>query len=535
MERLELKGMRVSGYRSLREFPGGEEVLEIGGVTTLIGKNDVGKSNVLRALKKALKNERMSKEDFTFREDTCEIFLYFRVPKTIRDEFSKEFGINSEEVEIRARYRYTKNRPEYFLNGKKSSYSKLRKYLPEVLFVPAVKDIQEELKFGRDTLVSELLLPIIEKTSEEKSRTETVYMLKRKLMDAIEKETSKIREMLKEELRRVWEEVEEVSIEVSELRLEKAFTPQITIKDKFSEKVSIIQRGSGIQRHLFLCLMEIYRKMKIGRGYILIVEEPEIYLHPGAQKRMCSLLREFSREGKVIISTHSTLFVDKSELEYTYLLSKEKGDTKVNQIDGSTLRKILEELEASPSDLLLSDGIILLEGPSDVAILKEFLRAIDWEYNVPMLPIGGSNIESLDPADLHRVNPNVALILDSDLKEGGEISDRKRELKRKFEEGGVKVYFWKKDGGYVRSIENLFDKKSIEEVMGVTIERDIEPYEDVSKLIDSRLKEKYGEGARYHKVKNGRKIAKRMVERKSVPKEVKEILMEISREFGLSV
>ena len=198
-------------------------------------------------------------------------------------------------------------------------------------------------------------------------------------------------------------------------------------------------------------------------------------------------------------------------------------------------RKILEELEASPSDLLLSDGIILLEGPSDVAILKEFLRAIDWEYNVPMLPIGGSNIESLDPADLHRVNPNVALILDSDLKEGGEISDRKRELKRKFEEGGVKVYFWKKDGGYVRSIENLFDKKSIEEVMGVTIERDIEPYEDVSKLIDSRLKEKYGEGARYHKVKNGRKIAKRMVERKSVPKEVKEILMEISREFGLSV
>lgn len=42
-----------------------------------------------------------------------------------------------------------------------------------VLFIPAVKSVEDELKFGRNTvtqlLTSDLFLPIIEKTSEEKA------------------------------------------------------------------------------------------------------------------------------------------------------------------------------------------------------------------------------------------------------------------------------------------------------------------------------------------------------------------------------
>ncbi len=55
-EKLELVGIKLKNYRSCRIFPENKNYLKIGKFTTLIGKNDVGKSNILRAIYTACKN-----------------------------------------------------------------------------------------------------------------------------------------------------------------------------------------------------------------------------------------------------------------------------------------------------------------------------------------------------------------------------------------------------------------------------------------------------------------------------------------------
>ena len=168
---------------------------------------------------------------------------------------------------------------------------------------------------------------------------------------------------------------------------------------------------------------------------------------------MCSILKDISKEGQVIISTHSNIFVDKSDLSTTYLLTKENGETKLRKFEGS--KEILEELGISPSDIFLTNGIIFVEGPSDVEIVKIFAEAIfkNWdEYNIAIIPIGGSNIKYQDPSTLLTVNPNIAVILDPDVKsESANLPAEKNDLKSKFESAGIPVYFWKKNGKYVRT------------------------------------------------------------------------------------
>ena len=91
MEKLELVGIKLKNYRSCRIFPENEEYLKIGKFTTLIGKNDVGKSNILRAIHVAIKNQSLSAEDFhKGTSEDCEITLHFKVPDSLKEELEKE-------------------------------------------------------------------------------------------------------------------------------------------------------------------------------------------------------------------------------------------------------------------------------------------------------------------------------------------------------------------------------------------------------------------------------------------------------------
>ena len=534
-------------------FPENGEYLKIGKFTTLIGKNDVGKSNILRAIDVACNNRSIFTEDFhKGTRENCEITLLFKVPNNLKEELRKEIdqysGSDRTEIKVVFRRNEKSKKGSYFLDNKKVTYNTLKKFLPRVLLIPAVKNVEEELRFGRNTITSELFLPIIEKTSEEKAQTESVAILKRKLKDAIQRETEAIRDSLKRELSKMWDEIEDVKIDIPELKLEKAFNPEIKIKDKYlGKEIPIVYRGSGMQRHLILAMLEIYRQLKIGKGHILLFEEPEIYLHIGAQKKMCSILKDISKEGQVIISTHSSIFVDKSDLSTTYLLIKENGETKLRKFEGS--KEILEELGISPSDIFLTNGIIMVEGPSDVEIVKIFANAIfkNWdEYNIAVLPIGGSNIEHHNPATLLKVNPNIAVILDSDIKsEFSNLPAKKKYLKQKFENARIPVYFWEKNGKYVRTIENLFTKDAIEQALKIELVSEIEPYEDVpyklsSKLFEKRsdydpnnpeneelIKELHEKGYLYNKLRHGKKIANKMVELNQIPESVKDILENI--------
>ena len=146
-----------------------------------------------------------------------------------------------------------------------------------------------------------------------------------------------------------------------------------------------------------------------------------------------------------------------------------------------------------------------------------------------MLPIGGSNIEDHDPATLLKLNPNIAviIIIDSDVKnEYSKLPATKEDLKEKFENAGITVYFWKKNGRYIRTIENLFTVETINHALNIELGSETGFYEDVHLKISRELfrrrdynqnknssdNEKlvtvlHEKGNLYNKLRHGKKIA----------------------------
>jgi predicted ATP-dependent endonuclease of OLD family len=65
---------------------------------------------------------------------------------------------------------------------------------------------------------------------------------------------------------------------------------------------------------------------------IIILDEPEVHLHPSGIKYLRDELFNISKNNIVFISTHSVYMIDKKNLSRHYKVSKEKSLTEIMQI-----------------------------------------------------------------------------------------------------------------------------------------------------------------------------------------------------------
>src|ERR1700738_518980 len=117
--------------------------------------------------------------------------------------------------------------------------------------------------------------------------------------------------------------------------------------------------GSGIREALRLVLDVEFQHPKL-----LLVEEPEIHLHPALETGMMRFLKGISLSCQVFISTHSTNFLDTPEMSNVYLISKIGGATKVDQLTLEDAEAVLpKELGVRLSSLFMFDRLVFVEGP----------------------------------------------------------------------------------------------------------------------------------------------------------------------------
>ncbi|MFR1033532.1 MAG: AAA family ATPase [Alphaproteobacteria bacterium] len=66
--------------------------------------------------------------------------------------------------------------------------------------------------------------------------------------------------------------------------------------------------GSGYEM-FFSILWAVYRSLNDKKSLIILLDEPELHLHPSMQQRLVKLLAHYSDKVQIIISTHSPLFI----------------------------------------------------------------------------------------------------------------------------------------------------------------------------------------------------------------------------------
>ena len=144
------------------------------------------------------------------------------------------------------------------------------------------------------------------------------------------------------------------------------------------------EMGMGTQSALVVALVDVYRQI-VRESAILLIQEPELYLHPHACRHFYSLLKELSKSGvQVIFTTHSPAFLDIADYQSIYLVHKEEEVTKVFEgseagISEEDRTKMITRFDSMASEVFFAKAVLLVEGPEDrIACSRAFqLHALD--------------------------------------------------------------------------------------------------------------------------------------------------------------
>jgi 5S rRNA maturation endonuclease (ribonuclease M5) len=261
--------------------------------------------------------------------------------------------------------------------------------------------------------------------------------------------------------------------------------------------------GLGLQELLIILYFALASEHEV-----VLIEEPENHLHPEIQRRLIAFLRE--KTGKqFFLSTHSSVFLNTQFADRVFTCRM----TDSVQVENATSRAVLlTELGYSIADNLVSDLVVLCEGPKDKPVLEEFFQkmGLTERYNIKVWPLGGDIMDQLDLSVFQETHKLIAL-LDQD---PGSSAIRKR-FQKKCEELKIPVTRLKR-----YALENYFSVAAIAAYMkgqmpaGIT---ELAPDKPVADQLGFEVK------------KNGGKIAKEMKLEDLKGTDLEEFLNQVAR------
>ena len=131
--------------------------------------------------------------------------------------------------------------------------------------------------------------------------------------------------------------------------------------------------GKGMRSIYMLSLLETYAEDDNPTPGIIMVEEPELFLHPKLQKLSGDLLFRLARKNQVIFSTHSpNLLPNFNSRQIRQVVLDSDGYSTVRE--HTDISVILNDLGYSANDLMNVDFVFIVEGRQDKSRLPLLLR-----------------------------------------------------------------------------------------------------------------------------------------------------------------
>lgn len=265
------------------------------------------------------------------------------------------------------------------------------------------------------------------------------------------------------------------------------YPAEITIPDIEDEIEIIIEdfhqplhkTGTGVHEIILIGL----KLFLLNEKSLVCIDEPELHLHPRVQR---SFLNFISKETDHIyfIATHSNSFLDfQIENKQIYRVFKDTDSIKIKICpDIQSQRSILEDLGVRASELLQTNGIIWVEGPSDRIYIKKWVQILNpnliegLHFNFQYYGGRLLNHYSIENSEFNEflniltVNNNAVIVMDSDCLKPHTIEDLNKTKQRIIKEcGSNNIEYWVTSG---REIENYISNEILEKICGEPIKRD---------------------------------------------------------------
>ncbi|MRW83042.1 AAA family ATPase [Pseudoduganella sp. FT26W] len=227
------------------------------------------------------------------------------------------------------------------------------------------------------------------------------------------------------------------------VQIEVPFNRQEILVHKDDRVLPLSSLGTGIHEVVMIAAF-----CTLIEESIVCVEEPEVHLHPLLQKKLLKYLTERT-SNQYFIATHSASIIDQPGSAVFHVTHKHMVTNIELASDPSQRFKLCHDLGYRASDLLQTNFIVWVEGPTDRIYLNHWISSIDKELqegiHYSIMFYGGRLLSHLSADDsevgefiaLRRLNQNIAIVIDSDKKNSNSrINDAKKRVIAEFEKTG---------------------------------------------------------------------------------------------------
>jgi energy-coupling factor transporter ATP-binding protein EcfA2 len=168
--------------------------------------------------------------------------------------------------------------------------------------------------------------------------------------------------------------------------------------------------GSAVEQMLVLAA-EIVRH---GSNKVVLIEEPEAHFYPYLQRKFIRFLKDNQKQFKhqYLIATHSSTFIDEfinmnGNVFHVHCEQDDETKPKYSQVEPFDKDKsplLFKALGIRPSDLLLANGILVVEGITDKDVYTDWARKIEKPFEKISLEVidveGAGNISKYLGSDV---------------------------------------------------------------------------------------------------------------------------------------
>lgn len=290
-------------------------------------------------------------------------------------------------------------------------------------------------------------------------------------------------------------------------------TWEIYLEENYKGRIALSQSGSGLKTVICvlanLILIPHIEKKNLN-DYIFGFEELENNIHPALLRRLNEYIYQASVEHDFIyfLTTHSNVLIDQfskqEDAQIIHVTHNQNSSTCKTVTTYIESHGILTDLNIRASDILQSNGIIWVEGPSDRTYINWWINL--WSngelkegthYSVVIY--GGrllSHLSADDPEGIDdcisilRTNRNAIMLIDSDKKyKSAKINATKRRIEREFEK--MNAFYWITKG---KEIENYIPPEAVNELLKISDAKGVNIYENFFDYLNPYSK---GQGDKY--------------------------------------